>query len=126
MTETPVVSIIVVTFGTGPVVLEALDAVACDTSVDHEVLVVDCLPVDPTTRTIPLLADRADIWIVAVDDNLGFASGNEYGTQHASSEYLCFLNRDDTGGRLVERIDRCPGPNSRIGGRRRERHVGRS
>lgn len=94
MTRTPLVSIIVVTYGTGPIVLEALDAVARHTAVDHEVIVVDCLPVDPSTRTASLLAERTDIRLLVVDDNLGFAGGNEYGVEHASGEYLCFLNPD--------------------------------
>ena len=90
----PTVSIIVVTFGTGPVVLEMLDAVAGHTPIAHEVIVVDCLPADPATRTSLLLADRSDILLLAVDDNLGFAGGNEYGVEHARGEFLCFLNAD--------------------------------
>ena len=90
----PTVSIIVVTYGTGPVVLDMLDAVARYTSIDHEVIVVDCLPADPATRTSLLLADRSDIRLFAVDDNLGFAGGNEYGVEHARGEFLCFLNPD--------------------------------
>ena len=83
-----------VTYGTGPVVLEMLDAVARYTPIAHEVIVVDCLPADPTTRTSLLLADRSDIRLLAVDDNLGFAGGNEYGVEHARGEFLCFLNAD--------------------------------
>lgn len=92
--DDPSVSIIVVTYGTGPVVLEMLDAVARCTSVPHEVIVVDCLPVDPTTRTARLLVDRHDIRLFALDDNLGFAGGNEFGVEHARGEFVCFLNPD--------------------------------
>ncbi len=92
--DQPLVSIIVVTYGTGPIVLDTLDSVAQHTTVDHEVIVVDCLPSDPSTRTAPLLAGRADVRLLAVDDNLGFAGGNEYGVEHAHGEYLCFLNPD--------------------------------
>ena len=90
----PLVSIIIVTYGTGPIVLAALDAVARHTPIAHEVVVVDCRPVDPATRTALLLAGRADIRLLAVDDNLGFAGGNEYGVEHAHGDYLCFLNAD--------------------------------
>jgi GT2 family glycosyltransferase len=92
--DDPVVSIIVVTYGTGPVVLEMLDAVARYTPIAHEVILVDCLPADPATRTSLLLADRSDIRLLTVDDNLGFAGGNEYGVEHARGEFLCFLNPD--------------------------------
>ncbi len=94
MSDGPLVSIIIVTYGTGPIVLDALDAVARYTSIGHEVIVVDCLPADPATRTSQLLAGRADIRLLAVDDNLGFAGGNEYGVEHARGEYVCFLNPD--------------------------------
>lgn len=90
----PRVSIIVVTYGTGPIVVEMLDAVAQHTSIPHEVIVVDCLPPVATTRTAPLLAARTDIRLLAPDDNLGFAGGNEYGVEHARGEFLCFLNAD--------------------------------
>jgi GT2 family glycosyltransferase len=92
--DAPLVSIIVVTFGTGPIVLEMLDAVARHTPTGHEVIVVDCMPPDPSTRSSLLLADRGDIRLLAVEDNLGFAGGNEYGVEHARGEYLCFLNAD--------------------------------
>ena len=92
--DDPTVSIIVVTYGTGPVVLEMLDAVARFTPIAHEVILVDCLPADPATRTSLLLADRSDIRLLAVDDNLGFAGGNEFGVEHARGEFLCFLNPD--------------------------------
>jgi GT2 family glycosyltransferase len=94
MNDAPLVSIIVVTYGTGPIVLEMLDAVSRNTPIEHEVIVVDCLPPDESTRTSRLLADRSDIRLLAVDDNLGFAGGNEYGVEHARGDYLCFLNPD--------------------------------
>ncbi len=91
---TPRVSIIVVTYGTGTVVLDMLDAVAQHTPIAHEVIVVDCLPPDAATRTSLLLADRDDVDLHAVDDNLGFAGGNEFGVEQSRGDYLCFLNPD--------------------------------
>jgi GT2 family glycosyltransferase/4-amino-4-deoxy-L-arabinose transferase-like glycosyltransferase len=93
-TPGPLVSIIVVTYGTGPVILDTLDAVARWTTVTHEVIVVDGLPDDPATRTSRLLSDRTDITLYELDHNPGFAGGNEYGVEQATGEYLCFLNPD--------------------------------
>jgi GT2 family glycosyltransferase len=90
----PYVSVIIVTYGTGPIIVEALDAVDRWTPIPHEVIVVDCLPPDGVERTSRLLADRPDIRLIEVDDNLGFAGGNEYGVEHARGQYLCFLNPD--------------------------------
>lgn len=94
MTDAPVVSIIIVTYGTGPVVLEALDAVARSTPIAHEVIVVDGLPPDPQSRTSRLLGDRTDIRLIEANDNLGFAGSNELGVEQAHGELLCFLNPD--------------------------------
>lgn len=94
MSADPLVSIVIVTYGTGPIALETLDAVALHTTIPHEVIVVDCLPTNPSTRTSVLLGDRADIRLFAVDDNLGFAGGNEYGVEQARGDHLCFLNPD--------------------------------
>ena len=90
--DDPTVSIIVVTYGTGPVVLEMLDAVGRFTPIGHEVIVVDCLAADPATRTSLLLADRSGIRLFAVDDNLGFAGGNEFGVEHARGEFLSLIH----------------------------------
>jgi GT2 family glycosyltransferase len=90
----PTVSIIIVTYGTGPIVIEALDAVAEHTSTPHEVIVVDNLPTDVSNRTANLLVDLVDIRLLVVNDNLGFAGGNNYGVEHARGDFLCFLNPD--------------------------------
>ena len=57
-------------------------------------IVVDCLPPDGVERTSRLLAERTDIELIEVDDNLGFAGGNELGVEHARGDVLCFLNPD--------------------------------
>jgi GT2 family glycosyltransferase len=90
----PVVSIITVTYGTGPVVLEMLDAVARYTPVTHEVIVVDNLPGDGRTRTAELLVSRSDVQLIEADENFGFSGGNNLGAHRAAGEFLCFLNAD--------------------------------
>jgi GT2 family glycosyltransferase len=90
----PLISIVVVTYGTGPVVIEMLEALGRHTAVAHEVIVVDN-PVSGEGRpTVELLRERDDIIVVETQSNLGFAGGNELGVRHAHGEYLCFLNPD--------------------------------
>ena len=90
----PLISIIVVTYGTGPVVIETLEALGRHTVVTHEIIVVDNPPSDGNTRTAELLRPRQDITLVEAQSNRGFAGGNELGVLHARGEYLCFLNPD--------------------------------
>ena len=57
----PLVSIVIVTYGTGTIILDTLDAIAANTPVRHEVIVVDNPPSDGRPRTAALLVDRSDI-----------------------------------------------------------------
>lgn len=92
--QAPLVSVIIVTYGTGPVVVDALDALARFTAVPHEVIVVDNPPEDGRPRSARLLGERRDIELVESDTNRGFAGGNELGVERAHGEFLCFLNPD--------------------------------
>jgi GT2 family glycosyltransferase/4-amino-4-deoxy-L-arabinose transferase-like glycosyltransferase len=91
----PLVSIIIVTHGTGPIVLDTLEAVVSNTSVPYEVIVVDNEPPAGRARTANLLAaETSGIRLVCGDRNLGFAGGNNLGVEHARASTVCFLNPD--------------------------------
>jgi GT2 family glycosyltransferase len=90
----PTVSIITVTFGTGPIVLRMLDAVAANTGLAHEVIVVDNPPADGRPATRELLSGRAGVQLVQPTENLGFSGGNELGADRATAPFVCFLNPD--------------------------------
>ncbi len=89
----PTVSIVVVTYGTGPIVVDAVEAVRKHTSMPHELIVVDN-PAPDGARSAPLLEGFDDVRIVQPDENLGFGGANDAGAALASGEYLCFLNPD--------------------------------
>ena len=90
----PTVSIVIVTYGTGDIVLDALDAIDRFTPAPHEVIVVDNPPDDGRTRTAAQLRSRSDITLVEPDENLGFSGGNNLGARHANAPLLCLLNPD--------------------------------
>jgi GT2 family glycosyltransferase len=92
-TADPLVSIVIVTYGTGPIVVEALEAIARCTPLAHEVIVVDN-PVHERGSPTAGLDGRSDILLVRPTENLGFAGGNELGVRHASGTFVCFLNPD--------------------------------
>jgi GT2 family glycosyltransferase len=91
----PLVSIVIVTHATGPIVLDSLEAVASHTAQPYEVIVVDNEPPAGRTRTASLLAaETSGVRLVCADRNLGFAGGNNLGVEHARGSTICFLNPD--------------------------------
>ena len=94
--DEPLVSIVVVTYGTGRIVLDCLTAIAANTVIPYEVIVVANPPASPEDDpSVALLrAESRGVTLVASDENLGFAGGNELGVEHARGTYICFLNPD--------------------------------
>ena len=89
----PVVSIVIVTYGTDDVVLDALTAVARHTTVPHEVIVVDNPAPGRSTRDL-LRTTTAGVTVVTPDENLGFGGGCDAGVERARGDLVCFLNPD--------------------------------
>ena len=94
--DEPLVSIVVVTYGTGPIVLDCLTAIAANTVIPYEVIVVANPPASPEDDpSVALLrVESRGVTLVASDENLGFAGGNELGVEHARGTFVCFLNPD--------------------------------
>lgn len=91
----PELSIVMVTYGTDEVVLEALNAVVRHTTVPYEVIVVDNVPSDGRVPTRELLRQRTSgVELLEVDGNLGFGPGCDVGAQVARADRICFLNPD--------------------------------
>ena len=94
----PEVSIIIVTYGTGRIVIDALDALAAGISGTDggvEVIVVD----NPHPTLGHLASDRvllstSGIRVVRPASNLGFGGGNELGVTLARADTICLLNPD--------------------------------
>ena len=89
----PAVSIVIVTYATDEVVLDALAAVVRHTTVPHEVIVVDNPAPGGSTRDL-LRATTAGVIVVTPDENLGFGGGCDAGVDRASGELVCLLNPD--------------------------------
>jgi GT2 family glycosyltransferase len=92
---TPELSVIVVTYRTGPVVLDCIDALRRHRAgVPTEVIVVangvDDVAADPVLSAI--VGD--DVRVIGTGCNLGFAGGNEFGVLQSSGRLLAFVNPD--------------------------------
>lgn len=90
--EPPKVSILVISYNTREMTLECLRSVAAETSVSHEVIVVDNLSDDGSAEAIA--AEFPGVTLLAEQENHGFARGNNIAAERAQGEYLLLLNPD--------------------------------
>lgn len=89
---TPVVSIIVVNWNGREHLADCLDSLAEQTYRDFEVILVDNGSHDDS---VPFVQDRYSwVKVVSLPSNIGFASGNNRGLEHASGAYIVTLNND--------------------------------
>ncbi len=90
----PLVSIVIVTYGTGPIVVDALAGIAAHTPRPYEVIVVDNPPSAGEPAATLLRAETAGVILATPDENLGFGGGNDLGVEIARGSIICFLNPD--------------------------------
>jgi len=88
----PVLSIMVISYNTREMTLACLRSVVAETRTPHELIVVDNASVDGSAAAIA--AEFPEIRLIARDDNLGFAEGNNVAARTACGEYLLLLNPD--------------------------------
>lgn len=97
--DTPHVSIVIVTYGTGRIVLDALDALAAslrhEPDIDAEVIVVDNLHPDSGHLAAARIAlATSGVRLVEPESNLGFGGGNDVGIHVARADTICLFNPD--------------------------------
>ncbi len=90
--NTPLLSIILVSYNTAAHTLKALASVVAETSSPYEIIVVDNNSSDDSVAVIR--AQFPDITLIESGDNLGFAGGVCLGVAQAQGEYLLLLNPD--------------------------------
>jgi GT2 family glycosyltransferase len=89
----PVLSIIVVSYGTREMTMECLASVMRETrETSYEVIVVDNASPDDSAEAIA--AKFPDFCVMAQAENLGFAAANNLAARHAKGHYLLLLNPD--------------------------------
>lgn len=107
----PKVSIITINYGQEEVTLQLLMSLSKSIYQDFEVIVVDNNSPTGAPQQISFL--YPEVRLVLSSENLGFAGGNNMGTQIALGEYLFYINNDaevfpDTIEKLVAVLDLMP------------------
>ena len=92
MAPGPIVSILVISYNTKAMTLDCLRSIAAETSVPHEVIVLDNASPDGSAAAIA--AALPSTRLIASPENHGFAKGNNIAAGHARGEYLLLLNPD--------------------------------
>lgn len=86
-------SILIVSYNTRDMTLAAIDSVVRETrTTRYELIVVDNLSSDGSAAAISAHAARPNL--IALDENVGFARGNNLAARGAKGEYLLLLNPD--------------------------------
>jgi len=89
---TPLVSIIIVNWNGIVHLPDCLDSLAAQTFRDFEVVLVDNGSRDDSVSFVR--AHYSWVSVVPLPENVGFASGNNRGLEHASGKYIVTLNND--------------------------------
>jgi GT2 family glycosyltransferase len=90
----PAVSVIILTFNGAPFIAQLLQSLADQTYPGDlvEIIVADNASSDDTVDIVQ--TSHLSVKLVALEENVGFAAGNNQGLLHATHDLLVFLNQD--------------------------------
>ncbi|MEL7453186.1 MAG: glycosyltransferase family 2 protein [Pseudomonadota bacterium] len=88
----PVVSIIIVSYNTRQMTLDAIASVKTETNTSHEIIVIDNASEDGSAEAIA--EAYSDITLMAEKENHGFALANNIASKQARGTFILLLNPD--------------------------------
>lgn len=86
-------SVVIVNWNTREMTKDGISLVRRHTDIKHEIIVVDNGSTDGSVEMIKNLG-APDLKPVFLQENLGFAGGNNCGIETAKGEFICLLNSD--------------------------------
>ena len=92
MNESPLVSVIVLNYNAGDLLLNCIDSLKKSTYANLEILVVDNISSDGSQRKCK--GKFPDIKLIQNEKNLGYCGGNNIGIKEAKGEFIVILNPD--------------------------------
>lgn len=90
----PTISVIMVSYMTGPALLESVQAVLEDRDIHELILVDNGNSSQARTRLSQIVMAHDKVRLLQGHGNVGFAKGCNYGAKFATSDMLLFLNPD--------------------------------
>jgi GT2 family glycosyltransferase len=96
-TAEPTVSILVISYNTRAMTLDCLASVVAETTVPHELIVLDNASPDGSAAAVAAAFPAEafpGIRLIASAENLGFAQGNNVAAREARGKYVLLLNPD--------------------------------
>jgi hypothetical protein len=92
MSENPLVSVIVLNYNAGELLLNCIESIKKSAYKNLEVIVVDNISTDKSQETCK--EKYPDIKLIQNDENFGYCEGNNIGIREAEGDYIIILNPD--------------------------------
>jgi len=92
MNENPLVSVIVLNYNAGELLLNCIESVKKSTYKNLEIIVVDNISTDKSQKACK--EKYPDIKLIQNDENFGYCEGNNIGIRDAKGDYIIILNPD--------------------------------
>ena len=92
MNESPLVSIIILNYNAGELLLNCVDSLKKSTYTNLEILIVDNISSDNSQKKCK--EKFPDIELIQNDENLGYCEGNNVGIRKAKGKFIIILNPD--------------------------------
>lgn len=90
----PAAAVIIVTYNAQPHIARVLECVLAQTYGRFEIIIWDNASTDGTLDAIAPFLDRPNLQLVAHDENLGFAAGNNRAVELTNADVVVLLNPD--------------------------------
>jgi len=92
MSENPLVSVIVLNYNAGELLLNCIESIKKSVYKNLEIVVVDNISTDKSQETCK--EKYPDIKLIQNDENFGYCEGNNIGIREAKGDYIIILNPD--------------------------------
>ena len=92
MSENPLVSVIVLNYNAGELLLNCIESIKKSAYKNLEIIVVDNISTDKSQRICK--EKYPDIKLIQNDENFGYCEGNNIGIREAEGDYIMILNPD--------------------------------
>jgi len=92
MSENPLVSVIVLNYNAGELLLNCIGSIKKSTYKNLEIIVVDNISTDKSQETCK--EKYPDIKLIQNNENFGYCEGNNIGIREAKGDYIIILNPD--------------------------------